>query len=167
MSREEAYTEYAAVTWPRLVRAALLLGCPLPDAEDLVQNTLVKVYVRWNKISRLDHPNAYVHRILVNTFLSDRKRAWHGELPVPEFPEQVASAEVHHVESADAVRRVLAVLPVDQRAVVVLRHYLGLSEAQAAEALGIAPGTVKSRLSRAMKTLRTDPAVRSLEGIHD
>lgn len=68
------------------------------------------------------------------------------------------------LDDRDAVRRALAALPTDQRAVVVLRHHLDLSERQTADLLGIAPGTVKSRLSRGLRALASDPSLSDLRG---
>ncbi|WP_183100428.1 SigE family RNA polymerase sigma factor [Nocardioides pelophilus] len=144
------FTTYVAERRTRLVRTAVLLGCPQPDAEDLVQSALLKCYRSWRRVARADHPDAYVHRVLVTTFADARARRWHGELPTETLPE--------HAEEADptggiAVRRALAALSPEHREVLVLRFYADLSERDTAAALGVAPGTVKSRTSRALAAL--------------
>ena len=156
--RLDGFDDYAAAAWPRLVRAAMLLGCSPHDAEDLAQTALTKCLLHWARVCSADDRDAYVHRILVNTYISSRRRRWHGEEPTEVLPDLEASvdgfASVLHTES---LRRSLSRLPRDQRVVIVLRFYLDHSEAQMANLLGVAPGTVKSRLSRALRSLSLDP----------
>lgn len=156
------FDAYVAARWARLVRVAVLLGADVHEAEDLVQTALVRCLVRWRRVQRADDVDAYVHRVVVTTFLSARARRWTGERPTEHLPESAVEEPGH--DDRDVVRRALAALPVDQRAVVVLRHHLDLSERQTAETLGIAPGTVKSRLSRGLRALATDPTLIELRG---
>lgn len=157
---DEEFDEYVAAHWPRLVRSAVLLGCSRPEAEDLVQSTLERCLLKWAKVGRADDREAYVHRMLVNGFISSRRRRWHGERPTEVLPEVAAVDETARADEADRVRRALARLSPEQRAVVVLRHYAMLSEKETARALGVAAGTVKSRLSRALAVLAADPTLR-------
>lgn len=145
------FDEYVAARRARLVRTAVLLGCPQADAEDVVQIALLKCYRSWQKVNRADRPDAYVHRVLVNTFADARARRWNGELPTDELPES-AVADTDWVAGI-AVRRALAAMNPHQREVLVLRFYADLSERDTAAVLGIPPGTVKSRISRALKAL--------------
>jgi len=166
-SRE--FDEYVATHWPRLVRAAVLLGCTPTEAEDVVQTALVRCLVAWRRVRAADDRDAYVHRVLVNTFVSSRRRRWHGERPTDQLPEPPGGSGVdagHEagVDDRDAVTRALERLSADQRAVVVLRYYAHLSEQQTAVALGVPAGTVKSRLSRALKVLASDPSLTDLRG---
>lgn len=156
---DEPFTEYVVARWPRLVRSAVLLGCRPADAEDLVQTALTKVYRRWDRVARADDRDAYVYRVLLNTLTDSRRRRWVGEQPTADLPESPVPDETERVATRDAVRRALATLGADQRAAVVLRYYAHLSEAQMAEVLGISPGTVKSRLSRALAAMRCDPVL--------
>ncbi len=169
VGRDEEFTEYVAGCWPRLVRSAVLLGCAPAEAEDLVQTALTKCLVNWAKVRRADDRDAYVHRVLINTFTSNRRRRWTDERPtdrLPDRPHDSAHADdTDGVDLADAVSRSLARLSADQRAAVVLRYYSHLSEQQMADALGVAAGTVKSRLARALKVLADDPALCELRGI--
>jgi RNA polymerase sigma-70 factor (sigma-E family) len=144
------FTTYVADRRTRLVRTAVLLGCPLPDAEDVVQAALLKCYRSWRRVARADRPDAYVHRVLVTTLADARARRWHGELPTETLPEAVDDSDL---ASGIAVRRALAALSPEHREVLVLRYYADLSERDTAAALGIAPGTVKSRTSRALAAL--------------
>ena len=156
------FSEYVAARWPTLVRSAVLLGCSHPEAEDLVQTALERCLVKWNKVRAADDRDAYVHRVLINSFLSARRRRWHGERPSAVLPESSGTDQTAGVDETDAVLRALDRLPTDQRTAVVLRHYAHLSEQQMASALGIATGTVKSRLSRAVKALAQDPNLAEL-----
>ncbi|MCD4527211.1 SigE family RNA polymerase sigma factor [Nocardioides sp. cx-173] len=168
--RDAEFSEYVAARWGRLVRAAVLLGCSPTEAEDVVQTTLTKCLVSWAKVRRADDRDAYVHRVLINTFTSGRRRRWTRERPVATLPEADhtdhtgAADDTTTYDDADAIARSLERLTPEQRTAVVLRYYSHLTERQMAAALGIAPGTVKSRLSRALKILAADPTLSDLRG---
>lgn len=163
MTWDEQFDEWVSGQWPRLVRSAVFLGCSTQEAEDLVQTTLERCLLKWAKVSMADDREAYVHRMLVNGFISSRRRRWHGERPTEVLPERPTDDATGQVDEADRVRRALARLTPDQRAVVVLRHFSMLSERDTASALGVAPDTVKSRLSRALSALAADPDLNDLE----
>ena len=150
------FGEYVAARWPRLVRAAVLLGCTPHEAEDVVQSALTRCLVKWSRVSRADDRDAYVHRVVVNTFIDHRRRMWRHEVPTERLPDRTEADGSLAVIDQIGVDRALAGLVEDQRIAVVLRYYLDLSEAQMAAVLGIAPGTVKSRLSRALAALGAD-----------
>jgi RNA polymerase sigma-70 factor (sigma-E family) len=152
----DEFSSYAETSWPKLVRSALLLGCSLPDAEDLVQTTLTKVYVKWNSVKSAESRDAYVYRILFNCHAKSRRRRWWGENPVADLPESSISDPSEDVVLRDAIRRALAGLGVDGRAVVVLRLFVELSVRETATALRISEGTVKSRLARSLQMLSND-----------
>ena len=156
------FSEYVAARWPTLVRSAVLLGCTHAEAEDLVQSALERCLLKWSRVRAADDRDAYVHRVLVNTFLSSRRRRWHGERPSAVLPERGDADQTTGVDDADAVMRALDGLPSDQRTAVVLRYYAHLSEQQMATVLGVAAGTVKSRISRAVKALAKDPNLAEL-----
>lgn len=158
------FDEYAATRWARLVRTCVLLGASVEEAEDLTQTTLTKVWRSWRRVQRADDVDAYVHRILINSLTDARRRRWTGERPTEVLPETGVSDASNAVVLRDAVRRSLEQLSPEHREVVVLRYYASLSEAQAADALGVARGTVKSRLSRALQVLRCDPSL-ATEGV--
>lgn len=163
-SSDDEFAAYLTARWPRLVRQARLLGCSPADAEDVAQTTLTQVYVHWRKVSRADNPDAYVHRMLVNAFLATKRGQKGREHASDQLPDGVVGDRTGAVDTADALVRSLSRLPDDQRIAVVLRHYGQLSEAEMASVLRVAPGTVKSRLSRAMKALAADTALQALEG---
>ncbi len=164
MGDEEEFSEYFAARWSRLVRAAVLLGCSLPEAEDLVQTALARCLVKWHRVQRADDRDAYVHRVLLNTFASARRRRWVHERPSAAMPQHSAADRTDAVDDTDAVMRSLARLPRDQRAVLVLRFYAHLTEPQTADVLGVPVGTVKSRQSRALKALARDTSLTDLRG---
>jgi RNA polymerase sigma-70 factor (sigma-E family) len=157
--------EYVGARWPRLVRSAVLLGCTPTEAEDVVQGVLERCVRKWSQVRRADDRDAYVHRMLVNAFVSSRRRHWRNELPVAAVPGHADADATAEVDDADVMARALDRLSTDHRTVVVLRYYAQLSEQQMASVLQIAPGTVKSRLSRALRDLAEDPQLDDLRGI--
>lgn len=160
------FAEYVAARRPALVRSAVLLGCTLDDAEDLVQVALTKTFMHWRRVSRAERPDAYVYRVLVNAFRDGRARRWNGETPTAELREP----PVYDVDLATgvAVRRALAALSKEHREVLVLRFYADLSERETAEVLGLPHGTVKSRTARALAELSADQnIVRSSDANRD
>jgi RNA polymerase sigma-70 factor (sigma-E family) len=146
------FEDYVAVRFRALCRLAFLLTGDWAQAEDLVQDALVRCERRWRSIAA-DDPDAYVRRAVVNAAANWRRRR-RTELPLTEeaLPARDDSAATDaRLMLIAALRR----LPIDQRQVLVLRFFEQLSEAETALALGIAPGTVKSRTSRGLDALRT------------
>lgn len=157
VSKDEAFTEYASGRWLTLVRAAIALGCTLSEAEDLAQTTLLKVYVAWGKVVKADHRDAYVSRMLVNAHRDTHRRRWRRETPVAEVPDVHEPDATNASDTADALRRAVGNLSQGQREVVALRYFVRLTEVEIAAVLDIAPGTVKSRISRALAALANSP----------
>jgi RNA polymerase sigma-70 factor (sigma-E family) len=153
---EEDFARFVAGTAGRLLHAADLLTGDRGRAEDLVQHALERAWVRWPSI-RDGNPEAYARRTMLNAYLDWwRRRRWR-ELPQTAAPDSPAPSDhAADVARRDAVQRALAALTPRERAVVVLRYWYDLSEAQIAAELRIAPGTVKSRLARATHRLRAD-----------
>jgi RNA polymerase sigma-70 factor (sigma-E family) len=154
------FSEYVAARRTSLVRAAVLLGCQRPDAEDVVQSALLKCYRSWPRVQRADNPDAYVYRVLVNTLASARGRRWSGELPAERLPEP--EPDERDLTTGLAVRRALAGMSREHREVLVLRYYADLSEREISETLRVPPGTVKSRTARALAVLAGDHHLRSV-----
>jgi RNA polymerase sigma-70 factor (sigma-E family) len=154
MSTEQDFVEFVAARWTSLYRLAYLLTASPTAAEDVLQTTFEKAYGSWSRISRMDFPEAYVRRMLANALVSSRRRAWLREVPSDSMPEAAEAAIEVGVLDRSLLWPLVCALPVRQRAVIVLRYYEDLTEAQIADVLGCAPGTVKSQTSAAMKALR-------------
>jgi RNA polymerase sigma-70 factor (sigma-E family) len=155
LDQRESFEAFVATRSAGLLRTSYLLTHDHHLAEDLVQTSLARAWSSWSRID--GSPDAYVRRILVNTYSSWWRRKWNGESPTEVLPEvrlhDVAEHPVAELRSA------LARLPKRQRAVVVLRYFDDLSEAETARLMGCSAGTVKSQASKALAKLRIDPAV--------
>ena len=156
-----SFDDFVATRSTRLLRTAYLLTHDRALAEDLVQTSLAKAWFAWGRID--GQPDAYVRRVMVNTYSSWWRRRWNGEVATAELPERAAAAghrpEDVRVDDRTDLWRALARLPRRQRAVVVLRFYEDLSEIETAEILQCSVGTVKSQASRALAKLRIDPTL--------
>ena len=139
-----------------LLRAAYLLTGDRASAEDLVQETFLRLYPRWSRVQDADVPLAYVRRSLTNNFINSRRRIGR-EVLVAEPPERGYFLDpAGPLGDRQLVRGLLAGLPAKQRAVLVLRFYSGLSDAEIAADLGCREGTVRSIVSRGLAALRTE-----------
>ena len=154
MGIDEDFAEFVAARWGSLYRLAYLLAASPAGAEDLLQTTLEKAYVNWSRIGRMEHAEAYVRRMLANTQFSSRRRAWSREQPSDPLPEVEGDSGEVPVLDRSLLWPLVCALPDRQRAVIVLRYYEDLSQAQIAEVLGCAPGTVKSQAHAGMAALR-------------
>lgn len=156
-----SFDDFVATRSTRLLRTAYLLTHDRALAEDLVQTSLAKAWFAWARID--GQPDAYVRRVMVNTYSSWWRRRWNGEQATADLPERAAAAghrpEDVRVDDRTDLWRALARLPRRQRAVVVLRFYEDLSEIETAEILQCSVGTVKSQASRALAKLRIDPTL--------
>ena len=123
-------------------------------AEDLLQTSLAKTWLHWDRLRHDGDPVAYVRRVMVNTSTAWWRRRWRGEVPTPVLPEAPGSDAFAASDDRDALSRALASLPRRQRAVVVLRYYEGLTEAETADVLRCSVGTVKSQAARGLARLR-------------
>ena len=169
MDRDEDFAAYVDARWGQLVRSALLLGCSLPEAEDLVQTTLLRCYTRWGRVPAptTATPTSTGRSSTAGTTAAGG--AGGASSPpstcrnVPRPTPTPVGDHAEAVETTDAVRRALGGLSEANRVAVVLRYWAGLGEAEIAEALGIRPGTVKSRLSRGLAQLGADPHLTELQ----
>jgi RNA polymerase sigma-70 factor (sigma-E family) len=151
---EEEFREFVTARSAALLRTAYLLAGDRAIAEDLLQTALTKTYLAWKRLGEIEAVEPYARRVLVNTATSWWRRRWHGERPTEVLPERAAPDEIEQQLERDALWRHVQALPARQRAVLVLRFYEDLSEAQTAALLDISAGTVKSQTSRALNTLR-------------
>jgi RNA polymerase sigma-70 factor (sigma-E family) len=147
------FEDFAAARLPALLRYAMLLSGDREAAHDLVQEALARALVKWDRIAGLDEPYAYVRRILTNEFLSQRRRRRIREVPLD--PDRDHPAPTGPLPGdGDELWQLLAELPAQQRAVLVLRYYEGLADREIGEALGCRAGTVRGYASRALAALR-------------
>ena len=158
------FDEFVAVRSGGLLRTAYLLTHDHALAEDLLQTALTKAWFAWSRIG--GNPEPYVRKILVNTYATWWRRKWNGELATDELPEHPVHDAAGSAGESHDLWLAMERLPRRQRAVVVLRYFEDLSEADTADLLGCAPGTVKSQLSKALAKLRIDPALATSESTH-
>src|SRR4051812_11274503 len=162
MSRadEAGFRSYASARRAALRRTAYLLCGDWHHADDLVQSTLVKLYVAWPRLRQTEAPDAYARRTLVRCFLDERRRPWRREAPVETVADRPTSGDP--IDTRLDLRAALDRLPVRQRATLLLRFWVDASVAETADALNCSEGTVKSQTARALTTLRgllDDPAL--------
>lgn len=156
---DAAFVAFVESAWQRHLRLAILLAGDRGQAEELLQDSLVRIYERWRTLSRHENLDAYLRRTLTNAHTSAWRRR-QRESPVPEVPERGTDASAEHNTE---LHHALMSLPPRQRAVVVLRLYEDLSERQVAQVLGCSVGTVKSQYARALGKLRQQVRERSVE----
>jgi RNA polymerase sigma-70 factor (sigma-E family) len=147
--------EFVTARGPALRRFGYALTGDWALAQDLLQAALAKAYIHWPLV-RGDNHEAYVRKIMLNTWVSWQRRRSRGELPTAKLPEAAGPDDFATVDSRQALRTALAKLPPRQRAVVVLRYHEDLSERQVADLLGITVGTVKSQAAQALARLRAE-----------
>ncbi|MFG3709162.1 SigE family RNA polymerase sigma factor [Micromonospora sp. NPDC047670] len=150
---EQEYVDYVSARIPALRRLAYLLAGDEHRADDLVQQTITTLYVKWRRARAADRLDAYVRTMLVRTYLNERRLAWARVRLFREAPEP-PPFEDDGVEERQVVRAALSQVPRRQRAVLVLRFYHDLPVDEVAEMLGCSSGTVKSQTSRGLATLR-------------
>ncbi|WP_069813720.1 SigE family RNA polymerase sigma factor [Streptomyces sp. TP-A0874] len=153
------FSSYVRARGQVLLRTARSLTADPRDAEDLLQIALTKTYLAWERIEDHRALDGYVRRTLVNTRTSQWRKRRIDEFACDELPEGETTPAPDPAEQQvlrDAMWRAVLRLPDRQRAMVVLRYYEDLSEAQTAEVLGVSIGTVKSAVSRALAKMRED-----------
>ncbi|MET9604026.1 SigE family RNA polymerase sigma factor [Streptomyces sp. NPDC006512] len=155
--RRDGFREFAAGRSGHLYRSACLLASGDTHlAEDLVQETLGRMYLLWGRISRIDNPAAYAQTVLVRAFLTHQRRRSAGERPLGEFPEpgghQAAGAgdPLLRLTLLEALGR----LAPKDRAVLVLRYWEDRSVEETADAMSVSSAAVRTRSSRALARLR-------------
>ena len=156
---DEEFGDFMRGRWPAMVRLAYALSGDAGHAEDIAQAAFARAYAAWGRVSRAGDPDAYVRRIVIN---ENRKRFrkhrvpedLHADLAGTELPGQREEPETRQ-----ALLDELGRLGPRQRAVIVLRYWLDLSEAETAAALNCSVGTVKSQASRGLATLRKSAAM--------
>lgn len=151
------YEDFVAARLQPLLRYAVMLTGDPHLAQDLVQDTMVRVQLKWRRVAASDIPETYVKRMLTNAYVDLRRGSWLRRVVLRADPAEPGPIVPDHATATaerDEVWALLANLPPRQRAVLVLRFYEELDDTQAAEVLGCAVGTVRSLVSRALANLR-------------
>jgi RNA polymerase sigma-70 factor (sigma-E family) len=151
-AEENGYVEFATAVSGRLLHTATLLTTDRHLAEDLVQETLGKLFASWRRVSKADNPAVYARTALVHTYISHRRWRGSSEYATEHVPDQAASSP--DVPLRLTLLEALARLDPKDRAVLVLRYWDDLTVQQTAGALGISSGAVRNRSMRALERLR-------------
>lgn len=148
------FCAFVAARSAALFRVAYLVIGDHQLAQDLVQESLAKTYVAWPRLHEVANAEAYTRRVIATTAISWRRRRGFHERPAAHLPDVAGSDLATQTVLHDALWACLLELPPRQRTAIVLRHYVDLTEAQTAEAMGCSVGTVKSSVSTGLKHLR-------------
>jgi RNA polymerase sigma-70 factor (sigma-E family) len=173
-SEGDGFEEFMSSRWAGLVRLAFGLTGDRWLAEDLAQTALANAYAAWWRVRRADDPDAYVRRILINAARGRFRRGPVREQPQTAEAPGPATAGTRAAAGADAdpaaavadrsaLLAALATLPPRQRAVVVLRYWEDLTDAQAGALLGCSASTVRSQAARALAKLRDSGALADVD----
>ena len=151
----QVFADFVAARSAALHRAAYLIVGDSQLAQDLVQEALTKTYVSWPRLRDPRNAEAYARKAMTTTAIGwFRKKSWAGERAVERVPDLAYSGHADAADQRAWLWQALQALPVRQRAAIVLRFYDDLSEAQTAEAMGCAVGTVKSQVQAGLSKLR-------------
>lgn len=162
MIDERDFASFVRANTSSLLRTAYLLVADAVAAEELVQDTLVRLYPKWHLVAVADVPMAYVRRALVNRFINERRRPVSRELVLDVLPERRdAHDAVAQLADRDEVWGLLRTLPERQRAALVMRYFHDLPDPEIADALACRAGTVRSLISRGLASLRDQYAAQS------
>jgi RNA polymerase sigma-70 factor, ECF subfamily len=149
-----AFEYFFDAHYERLLRALYLSTGNRHEAEDLAQDAFVRVYERWARVGRLENPAGYLYRVALNARRSRLRRVRVAAAKALRLRPGPPPDPHDDAEDRLTVRRALATLPAGQREAVVLVEWLGLTDAEAGEVLGLTPGAVRTRLHRARSALR-------------
>ena len=150
---EREYVEYLRLRLPQLRKVAALLCGDVDRGDDVVQAAALTLYAKWKLVREADDMDAYVHRVVVNSFLRERRLRWSRVLLFDRLPDREAAPD-QPVDERMAVRAALRRLPPRQQAVLVLRFLCDRPVADVAAILGCAEGTVRSQTSDGLRALR-------------
>ena len=154
--RYSSFEAFASANVRPLLRLGIALSGSLADAEDLSQEAMLKAHAQWRMVRRADNPDAYLRRIAINCFISERRRPVVSSVPLDTLSDaqHPRSTGAPQFEERDVLFAVIAGLPRRQRTALVLRHYCGLETAEIADEMGVGESSVRSAIARALATLR-------------
>ena len=147
----EVFESFFAKNYELVLRTLYLVTGDRSEAEDLAQESFVKAYERWDRIKAMDNPSGYVYRMALNAYRSRLRRLG---VAARRSVSPRESDPISESDDRDAIRRALAMLPDAQREVIVLIEWLGMTSEEAGKVLGVSPGAVRVRLTRAKQALR-------------
>jgi RNA polymerase sigma-70 factor, ECF subfamily len=150
-AHEGAFAEFFRGEYETLLRAMYLLSGDRFEAEELAQGAFVKAWERWDRVRSMDNPSGYLYRTAVNARRSALRRVGVAARRALSLQQ---SDPISESDDRDRIRRALATLPANQREAIVLVEWLGFSDVEAGQVLGISPGAVRVRISRARTSLR-------------
>jgi RNA polymerase sigma-70 factor (sigma-E family) len=157
---DEEFSEFMHGRWAQLVRLGYGLTGDLQTAEDLAQTAFARAYASWSRVRKADSPDAYLRRIVVNANRNRFRKARVSEMLTDSLPELTALPDgTSQREDRAVLVQALMRLSYGQRAAVVLRYWLDMSEAETAAVLGCSVGNVKSQTARGLAKLRTSAAL--------
>ena len=166
-TRDAEFAAYVTAQGRGWERYAYALTGDRQRAEDLLQGVLLQAFRRWARITAVEHPDAYVRRMLTNAYLDWRRRLRNSELPTDEIPEADGAPDVAiGVVDRDELQRALTTLSPHQRTVLVLRHLQGLTDDEIASILGCSVGTVRSHAARGKERVRAALTASDVSRIH-
>jgi len=156
---DDAFCAFVAARGTALCRTAYLLTGDWQAGEDLVQEALTRTYLRRGRLHSDAALEPYARKVLLSLFLTSRRRLWHRELPFAAVPDLADAGQLTEAEDRRGLWPALMGLPVQQRAVLVLRYFEDLTEAEIAVVLGCSPGAVKTHAARGLDRLRRSLAL--------
>lgn len=152
-----AFEAFVRETGPGLLRFGHVLTLDRAAAEDLAQETYIRVGLAWSRVRLDGNPVGYAQRTMVNLFLNGRRRRW--DIPVERLPEHGREDQrLAAVGESAEIRQLLSRLPPKQRAAIALRFLVGMSDDEIGDLLACTPQTVRSQISRGLLTLRRESA---------
>lgn len=155
--QQASYVSFVRENMRELRRYALGLTANWDDAHDILSESLIKAYLAWPRIARMDHPLGYIRKIIVNTLISDGRK-WYTQNIAPYLTESVPDVPTRdlylRVQQIDELNQLLTILPKRQTAMIVMRYYLNLSDLEISDHLGCSAVTVRSTISRALSVIR-------------
>jgi RNA polymerase sigma-70 factor (sigma-E family) len=155
---DEEFRAFMGGRWPVIVRLAYGLTGDLGNAENMARAAFARAYASWGKVTRDGDPDAYLRRLVVNEHRRWSRRHRGAEDRPCTPPEQGATDLADATDEREALLTALARLGPRQRAVIVLRFWMGMSEAETAQVMGCTASAVKSQASSALDSLRADYA---------
>jgi RNA polymerase sigma-70 factor (sigma-E family) len=159
IATDTEFSEYMHGRWTQLVRLGYGLTGDRQLAEDLAQTALARAYASWPRVRRSGNPDAYVNRIMVNANYGRFRKRRVAERLTDTLPDPGAGDVTGRHDDRSALITALLTLPYGQRAVVVLRYWMDMTETEVAATLGCSVGNVKSQASRALAKLRLSPVL--------